>query len=96
MNEGIKPNTKPRACRQCGCTDLMACTGGCSWVQADLCSKCAQTPPSLDRLKRRAKAIKKAEGIQHARALDKAAQAFGFRNFVQARRELPVPMRGDR
>lgn len=96
MNQGAKPLHTTRACRQCGCTDLMACLGGCHWVETDLCSKCAQTPPSLDRLKRRAKSIKKAEGIQHARALDKAAQAFGFSNYVHARRQLPAPMRGGR
>lgn len=30
-----------RACRECGCTDIHACPGGCSWVEADLCSGCA-------------------------------------------------------
>lgn len=28
-------------CRVCGCTDERACAGGCSWVEADLCSVCA-------------------------------------------------------
>lgn len=32
---------KPRTCRFCGCTDLQACRGGCSWVGADVCSRCA-------------------------------------------------------
>lgn len=27
-------------CRECGCTDEAACDGGCSWVEADLCSAC--------------------------------------------------------
>ena len=27
-----------RECRVCGCTDNQACEGGCSWVEADLCS----------------------------------------------------------
>lgn len=27
-------------CRVCGCTDLCACEGGCSWVEPDLCSSC--------------------------------------------------------
>lgn len=31
----------PRACRACGCTDEAACVGGCSWVEADLCSACS-------------------------------------------------------
>lgn len=29
-----------RSCRVCGCTDEIACPGGCSWVSADLCSSC--------------------------------------------------------
>lgn len=35
-------------CRKCGCTDLHACPGGCSWVEVDrergvgLCSNCAK------------------------------------------------------
>jgi hypothetical protein len=34
-----------RACRNCGCTDLAACPGGCWWVEdpeqlGDLCSAC--------------------------------------------------------
>jgi transcriptional regulator with XRE-family HTH domain len=31
-----------RKCRVCGCTDDHACEGGCYWVEADLCSKCAE------------------------------------------------------
>ena len=31
----------PRRCRACGCTDALACAGGCWWVEADLCSACA-------------------------------------------------------
>lgn len=27
-----------RTCRECGCTDSLACVGGCWWVQPDLCS----------------------------------------------------------
>jgi len=36
-----------RICRGCGCTDLHACPGGCSWALLDLyqpsgiCSQCA-------------------------------------------------------
>jgi hypothetical protein len=29
-------------CRVCGCTDLDACKGGCSWVEEDLCSVCEE------------------------------------------------------
>lgn len=28
-------------CRSCGCTDERACSGGCYWVEPDLCSQCA-------------------------------------------------------
>jgi hypothetical protein len=45
---------------------------------------------TIDGLKRNAKRIKKAEGLQHARALDKAAQEAGFRNFAHARRQLAL------
>jgi len=37
-----------RQCRGCGCTDLRACSGGCSWVLLDIdaatgiCSECAE------------------------------------------------------
>jgi hypothetical protein len=27
-------------CRECGCTNLSACPGGCWWVDDDLCSSC--------------------------------------------------------
>ncbi len=29
-------------CRVCGCTENNACPGGCSWVEPDLCSGCAE------------------------------------------------------
>ena len=29
-------------CRACGCSDLAGCEEGCWWVEADLCSACAQ------------------------------------------------------
>jgi len=35
-------------CRKCGCTEDKACDGGCSWVEPDLCSACAEkTPPPV-------------------------------------------------
>lgn len=36
---------KPAKCRICGCTDMQACPGGCSWVEPDLCSACEEAPP---------------------------------------------------
>ena len=35
-----------RACRACGCTEISACEGGCSWVGPELCSACAQGTPT--------------------------------------------------
>lgn len=35
-------------CRVCGCTETQACEGGCSWVEEDLCSRCAETEIALD------------------------------------------------
>jgi len=29
-----------RTCKECGCTDIHACPGGCHWVTDDLCSNC--------------------------------------------------------
>lgn len=29
-------------CRVCGCLELAACAGGCSWVEPDLCSRCVE------------------------------------------------------
>jgi hypothetical protein len=28
-------------CRECGCSDSLACPDGCWWVEEDLCSACA-------------------------------------------------------
>jgi len=36
-----------RRCRQCGCTEVTACTVAsvpCCWVEDDLCSACAVQP----------------------------------------------------
>ena len=30
-----------RICRECQCTDDVACMSGCWWVEEDLCSSCA-------------------------------------------------------
>ncbi|TAA18233.1 hypothetical protein EA658_13895 [Pseudoxanthomonas winnipegensis] len=75
-----------RRCRDCGCTDLQACPGGCHWVEPDRCSACAQKNATIDRLKRAAKRIKREQGLQHAKALDLAAQLHGFGNYVHAKR----------
>ncbi len=31
----------PGVCRECECTTEAPCPGGCSWVEPDLCSRCA-------------------------------------------------------
>jgi hypothetical protein len=38
-----------RQCRVCGCTDARACWPTCWWVEADLCSMCAQRIRDRDR-----------------------------------------------
>jgi hypothetical protein len=37
-----------RECRICGCTDNNACSGGCYWVEDDLCSNCTEISHTLD------------------------------------------------
>jgi hypothetical protein len=36
-------------CRVCGCTEVDACSGGCSWVpgEANLCTTCDETAGSM-------------------------------------------------
>lgn len=34
-------------CRVCGCTQVDACLGGCSWVDDDLCSTCGAAVDAL-------------------------------------------------
>jgi hypothetical protein len=29
-------------CRECGCSQSIACPDGCWWAEADLCSSCAE------------------------------------------------------
>jgi len=38
---GSEPLFDVDTCRECGCSDDDACEGGCFWVEADLCSRCA-------------------------------------------------------
>lgn len=44
MKTLIKRAENEHVCRVCGCTQGDACPGGCSWVEEDLCSACAQKP----------------------------------------------------
>lgn len=39
LDDTAKPSV--RTCRVCGCTDTLACEGGCSWANANTCSRCA-------------------------------------------------------
>ena len=32
-------------CRVCGCTNSVACEGGCHWIEEDLCSSCEGKEP---------------------------------------------------
>ena len=47
------------------------------------------TPPTtLEGIKKLAKKIKKAHGVQHAQALEQAATISGYQNYAEARRKL--------
>lgn len=35
------------ACRVCGCTNGVACEGGCHWIEEDLCSSCEGKEPDV-------------------------------------------------
>jgi ParB/RepB/Spo0J family partition protein len=45
---GIAEAPAIAACRECGCTDEIACEGGCSWVEDGLCSACVDAVGELD------------------------------------------------
>jgi hypothetical protein len=38
---GAPADAATKSCRQCGCTELHACPGGCGWAEPDLCTACA-------------------------------------------------------
>ena len=40
LREADAAHGSPR-CRECGCTDHVACTPPCWWEEPDLCSSCA-------------------------------------------------------
>ena len=39
---GAPADAATQSCRQCGCTDLHACPGGCGWAGPGLCTTCAR------------------------------------------------------
>jgi hypothetical protein len=41
-NECMADCYPDRACGVCGCTQNNGCAEGCSWIEWDLCSKCAE------------------------------------------------------
>ncbi len=49
--KNVKMKGDVRICRVCGCTALLACPGGCHWIERDLCSQCASLdePDSAER-----------------------------------------------
>jgi hypothetical protein len=46
VGQGIDLGDEPR-CRECGCSDSLACPQGCGWTQPDLCSACADELDAL-------------------------------------------------
>ena len=47
MKRRRSPKVTPGKCRICGCTDERACAVGCSWIQEDLCSVCADVERAI-------------------------------------------------
>jgi hypothetical protein len=45
-DQGIDLSDEP-PCRECGCSDSLACPQGCGWTQPDLCSACADELEAL-------------------------------------------------
>ena len=39
---GMRDKIIMAACRLCGCTDDVACPGGCWWIEEDLCNRCGE------------------------------------------------------
>ncbi len=69
--EFIVPKDGARSCRVCGCTWHNACQGGCSWVEADLCSNCIGKPtPPYRAVKFRRVGKKKAGRLLDGRTWD--------------------------
>ncbi len=56
----VTPVGMVATCIGCGCDDLHACAGGCSWLRVDresgdgICSECAHLVEQWDRGERRA------------------------------------------
>ena len=42
-HEELATLTSDWECERCHCTNERACPGGCSWVDVNLCSACAQS-----------------------------------------------------
>ncbi|MGH7315992.1 MAG: hypothetical protein ACREJS_07005 [Candidatus Rokuibacteriota bacterium] len=47
---GLDEDEPAAMCSVCGCTDEIACVGGCVWVDEDLCSRCYRNAPLVDQL----------------------------------------------
>jgi hypothetical protein len=45
-SRGIDLSEEP-PCRECGCSDSLACPQGCAWTQPDLCTACADELDAL-------------------------------------------------
>lgn len=41
MKVPTKTARETRTCRFCGCSELVACPGGCSWLTRNVCTRCA-------------------------------------------------------
>lgn len=69
-NEGIDVVVEIiRTCTICGCTDDLACLGGCAWVNEDddLCTTC-DSPSSRDRIQHAKAELRTSKNFAHALA----------------------------
>lgn len=60
-----------RACRVCGCTEDNACEGGCSWVEEDLCSACADDEKETEK-----ETEEEADAVAPAAQVEAKSEAF--------------------
>jgi hypothetical protein len=66
--KALKADGPVQTCRGCGCTFEDACDGGCSWVEANLCSECVPENVASGKLRAKpnAKKARAREGKKRA------------------------------
>jgi hypothetical protein len=72
-SEAMVFELRPMRCRVCGCTERNACTGGCEWVEMDLCSRCGGGSGLVDA--NGARIVSSRAEVAVARAAEEAREA---------------------